>query len=173
MTSGLADLVRDVPDHPRPGIVFKDLTPLFADGVAFAALIDQLASSVEGWGADLVVGVEARGFVVGAPVARQLGIGFVPVRKPGKLPGSVLRREYDLEYGTDVLELHDDALAGHHRVAIVDDVLATGGTAAAVRDLVADSGATCVGAAFALELAFLGGRSKLGELPMTATMVVD
>jgi len=153
--------IRDVADFPRPGIVFKDITPLLADGKAFRAVVDALGAHFAGHGVDTVVGVEARGFILAAPVAYRCGAGFVPVRKPGKLPWEAEAEEYELEYGTDRLEIHRDAVGPGDRVLIVDDVIATGGTVAATIRLVEKLGATVVGLGFVLELAFLAGRAKL------------
>lgn len=160
---GLGHLVRDVPDFPSPGIVFKDITPLLADGRAFASAIEALAVRVAAAGLELdrVVGIESRGFIVGAALAARIGIGFVPVRKPGKLPWTTDGESYDLEYGTDRLEIHTDAIEAGHRVLIVDDVIATGGTAAATARLVARQEADIVGFAFLAELSFLGGTALL------------
>jgi adenine phosphoribosyltransferase len=154
--------VRDIPDYPQPGIVFRDITPLLAAPDVFAATVDALAAPFEGERIDKVVGVEARGFVFAAPVAYRHGAGFVPVRKPGKLPWEIEREEYKLEYGTDLLEIHCDAVHPGERVLIVDDVIATGGTAAASARLVERLGGTVVGLAFVLELCYLHGRDKLG-----------
>jgi adenine phosphoribosyltransferase len=159
----LRDLIRDIPDHPEPGVVFKDITPLLADPKGLAVTVGAIADRYEGSGVDHVVGIEARGFIFGAPVAHALGAGFVPVRKPGKLPWRTRSEEYALEYGTDRLEMHVDALERGNRVLIVDDVLATGGTAAATVRVVEHAAATVVGLAFILELGFLAGRGKLGE----------
>jgi adenine phosphoribosyltransferase len=162
---GLADRlrarVRDVADFPEPGIVFKDVTPLLADPDAFAAAVDGLASPYREERVDKVAGIEARGFIFGAPVAQSLGVGFVPVRKKGKLPGDVVAASYDLEYGTATIEVTADAFTAGDRVLIVDDVLATGGTAAATVDLVRRSGAEVVGIAVLIELGFLAGRDAL------------
>jgi adenine phosphoribosyltransferase len=157
----LASYVRDIPDFPSPGIVFKDLTPLLADHTAFSAAVDGLSDAFAGRAVDRVVGVEARGFIVGAPVAYRFGAGFTPVRKAGKLPSAVEQEEYALEYGTDLLEIHRDAVAPGERVLIIDDVLATGGTAAATARLVEKLGAEVVGFGFVIELAFLHGRAAL------------
>ena len=157
----LKDLVRDIPDFPEPGVMFKDITPLLADPDALRYCVDALVDHYCGATIDYVVGIEARGFIVGAPFAYRLGAGFVPVRKPGKLPHEILGEEYQLEYGTDRLEVHVDAVGSGDRVLIVDDVLATGGTAAATSRLVENAGAEVVGLAFVLELAFLEGRSRL------------
>lgn len=159
----LLDLIADVADFPSPGIVFKDISPLLADPVAFAAAVDAMAEAYLSENIDRVVGIEARGFVFAAPVAHRLGAGFVPVRKPGKLPRAVHERAYDLEYGQNVLQVHVDGLAPGDRVLIVDDVLATGGTAAAAAHLVRACGAELVGISLLLELAFLGGRAALEQ----------
>jgi adenine phosphoribosyltransferase len=158
-------LVRDIPDWPQPGVVFKDITPLLNDGPGFATVIDALvdAGSVPGRRIDRVIGVEARGFVFAAPVAYRLGAGFVPVRKPGKLPHDIEAEEYVLEYGVDLLEIHRDAVAPGEHVLIVDDVLATGGTAAATARLVEKLGGVVAGFSFVMELAFLHGRDALPD----------
>jgi adenine phosphoribosyltransferase len=153
--------VRDIPDYPKPGIVFRDITPLLAAPDVFAGTVDALAAPFEGEHIDKVLGVEARGFVFAAPVAYRHGAGFVPVRKAGKLPWEIEREEYELEYGTDLLEIHRDAVHPGERVLIVDDVIATGGTAAASARLVERLGGTVVGLAFVIELAYLHGRDKL------------
>jgi adenine phosphoribosyltransferase len=158
----LAALVRDVEDYPSPGILFKDITPLLADGPAFAAAVDAFVEHAHSVGpVDAVAGIESRGFILGAPVAAKLGVGFVPIRKQGKLPWRTFSAGYDLEYGQAVIEIHEDAFAPRARVIVVDDVLATGGTAAAALDLVARAGATPVGFTVLVELGFLDGRSKL------------
>ncbi|MDF9715355.1 adenine phosphoribosyltransferase [Nocardioides sp. ChNu-99] len=166
----------DVPDFPQPGVVFKDVTPLLADPAAFAAVVAALADVGRGSdGApvvDKVVGMEARGFLFGTPVAQALGVGFVPVRKPGKLPRATHEVDYDLEYGSTSLALHVDALAPGDRVLVVDDVLATGGTAAATRTLVERCGAHVVGIALLLELTFLPGRAAVDGVPVTALLQV-
>jgi adenine phosphoribosyltransferase len=153
------DLIRDVPDFPKPGILFKDITPVLADGDAFAEAIGVMAEPWRGVAIDAVVGVEARGFILGAAVARELGVGFVPVRKPGKLPAHTLSLDYGLEYGRDRLEIHVDALPAAARVIVVDDVLATGGTLKAAVQLVEQQGAQVVGTAVLVELGFLGARA--------------
>ena len=153
--------IRDVPDFPKPGIIFKDIGPLLADEALFRAVTAALCAPFVGQGVTHVVGIESRGFIFGAPVAQALRAGFVPVRKPGKLPGRVIREAYTLEYGADALEMHDDALSAGARVLIVDDVLATGGTAAATCRLVERASARVVACAFVLELGALHGRSKL------------
>ena len=160
-TSSLREHVRDVPDFPRPGIIFRDITPLLAAPDAFALTVDAMAAPFADEPIDKVLGVEARGFVFAAPVAYRRGAGFVPVRKVGKLPWEVEREEYVLEYGTDLLEIHRDAVAPGERVLIVDDVIATGGTAAATARLVEKLGGEVAGFAFLLELAALAGRSQI------------
>jgi adenine phosphoribosyltransferase len=157
----LRALIRDVPDFPEPGIVFKDITPLLADGDAFAAALEAMSEAAAALDPTVVVGIESRGFIFGAPIAAKLGLGFVPVRKFGKLPWSTHTQTYDLEYGTDTLEMHEDAVAAGDRVVVVDDVLATGGTAAATVDLVRGAGASVVAVSVLIELEFLAGRSRL------------
>ncbi len=159
----LRELVREVPDYPTPGVNFRDITPLLGDADAFGVAVNGLVEQFDGVRVDRVVGVEARGFVFGAAVAFRIGAGFVPVRKPGKLPWAVVREEYQLEYGSDKLEIHRDAIHPGERILIVDDVLATGGTAAATATLVETLGGAIAGLGFVLELDALGGRSKLGE----------
>ncbi|MGI9021707.1 MAG: adenine phosphoribosyltransferase [Acidimicrobiales bacterium] len=160
-SGSLADHIRDVPDFPQPGIVFRDITPLLAEPAAFRFTVDSLVEQVGDLRVDKVVAIEARGFIIAAPLAYRLGAGFVPVRKQGKLPGLVEREEYSLEYGTDCLEIHADAMAPGEAVLIVDDVLATGGTAAATVRLVEKLGATVVGLIFVIELDALEGRGRL------------
>ena len=155
------EFIRDIPDFPKPGILFKDITPLLADAEAFGAAIDGLAANFQGRAIDLVAAAEARGFIFAAPLALRLGIGFVPIRKPGKLPHMTVSQEYQLEYGTDRLEIHSDAIRPGHRVLLLDDVLATGGTMRACCDLIDRAGAEVVACAFLLELSFLAGRSRL------------
>jgi adenine phosphoribosyltransferase len=155
----LRSRVVDVPDFPLPGVVFKDISPLLADHVAFAGAVDAMVAHHGRGTVDKVVGIEARGFILAAPVAYHFGAGFVPVRKPGKLPLATHEEEYDLEYGTNVLQVHQEAFEAGDRVLIVDDVLATGGTAAAAARLVATAGADVVGLSVLLELEFLAGRS--------------
>ena len=153
----------DIPDYPEPGVVFKDITPLFDDAEALAAVVDQIAGHFADRGVTKVVGAEARGFLVGVPVAYRLGCGFVPARKPGKLPRAVYSQSYSLEYGTDELQIHRDALAPDDRVLIVDDLVATGGTAVATARLVEQSGAAVEAFAFILELAFLKPREVIAR----------
>ena len=157
----LRPFIRDIPDFPKPGIVFKDITPLMADGAALDAAVGQLADLARPLGVDVVVGAEARGFLLGPALARELGAGFVLARKPGKLPHDVVSAEYALEYGTDSLELHSDAVAHRARVLVHDDLLATGGTARALCELVEELGGEVVACAFLMELRFLDGRAKL------------
>jgi len=159
--SNLAEFIRDVPDFPKPGIVFKDITPLLQDAGAFRQAVAQLAEPFRGAGVDLVVAAEARGFIFGGAVACALGAGFVPVRKPGKLPADTTAEEYELEYGTDALEIHTDAVQPGQRVLLLDDLLATGGTMAATAKLVEGLGGEVAGIAFLIELNFLAGREKL------------
>jgi adenine phosphoribosyltransferase len=159
----LRSLVRDIHDFPKPGATFKDITPLLADAASFGAVVDALATRFAGYDVDKVLGIEARGFIAAAPVADRLGVGFVPVRKAGKLPWHVEKEEYVLEYGTDLLEIHRDAIAPGQRALIVDDVMATGGTAAATIRLVEKLGAKVAGLAFIIELGFLDGRSRIGD----------
>lgn len=158
----LGAFIRDVPDFPRPGILFKDITPLLSDATAFAEAVDRLADPFRGVDLTRVAAPESRGFIFGAAVANKLGIGFVPVRKPGKLPWTTRRVEYDLEYGTDAVEIHGDAVHERDLVLLIDDVLATGGTAAASINLIESFGARVVGASFLIELSFLNGRDRIG-----------
>ncbi len=159
----LADRIRDIPDFPKEGIVFKDITTLLQDPAAFKEAIDRFAKQYEGQGVDVVVGVEARGFIFGGALAVALGAGFVPVRKPGKLPSSTYRQSYELEYGTDSVEIHQDAIAEGQRVLLVDDLLATGGTIGAVVELLKNFKCEIVAIAFLIELDFLKGRARLAD----------
>ena len=170
LTRLITTLVRDVPDYPQVGVVFKDITPLLADGKAFAAVVDALAATYGP--VDKVAGIEARGFILAAPVACRLGVGFVPIRKQGKLPGATYAQDYDLEYGTATIEVLTDSFAPGERVLVIDDVLATGGTARATADLVRRTGARVAGLAVLLELSFLNGRARLTELPVSALLTV-
>lgn len=166
-----AALIREIPDFPKPGIRFKDFSPLLANGAAFASAVAAMAAPWREAGLQAAAGIEARGFILGAAVARELGIGFVPLRKPGKLPGAVHEVSYALEYGHDRLQAQSDALPGGARVLIVDDVLATGGTLAAAAELVEGLGATLAGAAVLLELTALEGRARWRrESPLLATL---
>ena len=159
----LESFIIDIPDYPEPGVIFKDITPLIASPQGLAASIDEIADHFMGKGITAVVGSEARCFLVGAPIAYRLGVGFVPARKPGKLPRDVYSQEYALEYGTDVLEMHKDALGPDDRVLIVDDLVATGGTCVATAQLVEQTGAEVAGFAFILELAYLNPREIIGQ----------
>ena len=156
----LKKLIREVPDFPKPGINFYDITTLLKDPAGFEEAIDSLTELCRGMDVDTVIGVESRGFIFGAPLAYQLGVGFIPVRKPKKLPSDIVSVSYELEYGTDSLEMHKDAVGEGHNVLIVDDLLATGGTARAVVDLVEKVGGKVAGLLFAVELTFLNGRAK-------------
>lgn len=169
----LKEHIRDIPDFPKPGIVFKDITPLLGHAVAFQQSIDALVDRFASAGVDKVLGVEARGFIAAAPVAYRFGAGFVPVRKAGKLPWQIEKEQYELEYGTDLLEIHRDAIAPGERALIVDDVLATGGTAAATVRLVEKLGGIVVGLGFLIELAFLDGRSKLEGHDVVSLITYD
>ncbi|MFJ2741026.1 adenine phosphoribosyltransferase [Streptomyces sp. NPDC087440] len=157
----LLSRIRDVQDYPKPGVVFKDITPLLADPEAFTALTDALAELCVKHGATKIVGLEARGFILAAPVAIRAGLGFIPVRKAGKLPGATLSQAYELEYGTAEIEVHAEDLNAGDRVLVIDDVLATGGTAGAALELIRRAGAEVAGVAVLMELGFLGGRAKL------------
>jgi adenine phosphoribosyltransferase len=159
--SRLKDLIRDIPDFPKPAVVFKDITPLLADQEGFSLVIDSLVQRFEGLGITKVVGIEARGFIIAAPVAHRLRAGFVPVRKVGKLPWEVEAEAYELEYGTGLLELHSDAVDIDETVLVIDDVLATGGTAAATVRLIERLGAKVAGLGFVIELGFLNGRRQV------------
>lgn len=165
--------IREIPDFPQPGILFKDITPLLADGPVYRQAIDELAEFTKSCHAELIVGPEARGYVVGAPLAYALEIGFVPVRKKGKLPAATVSVEYQLEYGTDVLEIHADAMTPGTRVVVADDLLATGGTMAATVELVEKLGGVVVGAAFFIELSSLNGRDKLKNMDIQALISYD
>jgi adenine phosphoribosyltransferase len=169
----LTSLIRDIPDFPEPGIVFKDITPVLADGKAFGALVDALAEPFLDAGVDKVAGIEARGFTLATPVAERLGAGFIPVRKPGKLPYETVREDYSLEYGTDSLEIHTDAAEKGEKVLLVDDVIATGGTAAAAIRLLRKIGADVVGFSVFIELGFLDGADKLDGVPLHALVTYD
>jgi adenine phosphoribosyltransferase len=169
----LRALIRHIPDFPKPGIAFKDITPLLLDPYAIDTAVEGIAEWAGSKGIDFVVAAEARGFILGAAIARELGAGFVPARKPGKLPHDVVTAEYILEYGIDVLEMHADALAHGARVLIHDDLLATGGTARALAELVEGLGATVVGCAFLVELTFLDGRRRLEGFDVHALVSYD
>jgi adenine phosphoribosyltransferase len=162
----LASLVRNVPDFPLPGIQFKDITTLIGNGPAFSKVIDMLVERYRTMPIDAVVGVESRGFIFSAPLALRLGVGLVPVRKPGKLPADTYQIEYELEYGSNKLEIHRDAFTPGARVVVIDDLLATGGTISAASKLIEQAGAQVLELAFIIELAFLGGREKLTPYPI-------
>jgi adenine phosphoribosyltransferase len=164
----LKTLIRDIPDFPQPGILFRDITTLLRDPAGLKYSIDTLASKVRDWQPEYIVGMESRGFIFGAALAYELGIGFIPVRKPGKLPAAVHQIEYALEYGTDRLEIHTDAFGSGSRIAIVDDLIATGGTAAATAKLLQEIGCNLVGCAFVIELDALNGRSHLPNVPIVS-----
>jgi adenine phosphoribosyltransferase len=168
----IAALVRDVPDFPKAGVVYKDITPVLADPAALAWIVSQIAARYRDK-VDVIVGIESRGFIVGAPVAYELGLGLAVARKPGKLPAAKYRVEYELEYGTDALEMHTDAIEPGARVLVVDDLLATGGTARASVDLVEKLGAEVVECAFIIELGFLGGAERLAPLGSYALLRYD
>ncbi|MET7331347.1 adenine phosphoribosyltransferase [Nonomuraea sp. NPDC005650] len=169
LSAMILDRIRDVPDYPKPGVLFKDITPLLADPVTMAAVVDELAGLYQ---VDKIVGIEARGFILAAPVAYRAGAGFVPVRKKGKLPAETLEESYDLEYGSATIEVHRDAFTPGDRVLVVDDVLATGGTAKATVELVQRAGAEVVGIAVLMELAFLKGRERLTGVDLHSLVIV-
>ena len=162
--------IRDIPDFPKPGILFRDITPLLGNPAAMQYGIDQLAEQVTDYRVDYIVGIESRGFIFGMPLAYKLGVGFAPVRKPGKLPAAVHAASYALEYGSDTLELHQDAFSTGSRVLIIDDLIATGGTAAATAELIEQTGCTVAGFGFLIELVGLGGRAKLPDVPITVLL---
>ena len=170
VSAALRGLIRDVPDYPQPGVVFKDITPLLADPAAFAATIGALSAGHDR--IDKVAGIEARGFILAAPVACQLGVGFVPVRKLGKLPGPTHTQTYELEYGSAAVEVKTDAFAAGDRVLLIDDVLATGGTAAATAALIRRCGAQVISLGVLIELSFLSGRANLPDLDVRALLAV-
>ena len=169
----LKSRIRHVPDFPKPGILFYDVTTLLRDPDGFRLSIDTIATPFSNRGITLVVGIESRGFILGAAVADRIGAGFVPVRKPGKLPSASVRATYDLEYGSDSLEMHRDAIDPGQRVLIVDDLLATGGTARALAELIEGRGSVVVGCGFLVELSFLGGREKLAGYDVHALVAYD
>ena len=162
----LTGFIREVPDFPKAGILFKDITTLIGDADALRVTIEQLAQPYRNGAVDLVVGIESRGFIFGTALARELDVGFVPIRKPGKLPADAISAEYELEYGTDKIEIHTDAIAEGQKVALVDDLLATGGTMSAACQLVSELKGEIVGISFVIELDFLNGREKLGDWPI-------
>jgi adenine phosphoribosyltransferase len=164
----LKALIRDIPDFPKPGILFRDITTLLRDPKGLRYTIDALAEQLADLDIDYIIGMESRGFIFGTPLAVQLGVGFIPVRKPGKLPAAVHSVEYKLEYGTDRLEMHQDALTSDSRILIVDDLIATGGTAAATADLVKKAGCQLAGFGFIIELTDLKGRDRLPDVPIVS-----
>lgn len=166
----LKSLIRHIPDYPKPGILFYDITTLLRDGDGFRQAVDAVVDPYRAVPIDLIVGIESRGFILGAAVADRLGVGFVPVRKPGKLPSQTVSASYELEYGVDALEMHHDAVAPNKKVLIVDDLLATGGTAQATVSLLKQGGAQVVGLSFLIELEELSGRSKLEGEQVTAVL---
>lgn len=166
----ISSLIREIPDYPQPGILFYDITPVLADGTAFTRLMDLLAEPFDAAGVDKVAGIEARGFMLAAGVAERLQAGFLPIRKAGKLPYRVQRQEYDLEYGSDAVEIHEDAVGPGDRVLLVDDVIATGGTAGAALALLDKVGADIAGFAAFIELTALAGREKLGDVLIHALL---
>ena len=171
LTAQLRSTIRDVADFPKPGIVFKDITPVLADGRLFRGVTDRFVDELQGLGVTKIVGIDARGFIFAGAVASQLGLGFIPIRKKGKLPWRTRSAAYKLEYGESVVEIHEDAVEKGEKVALIDDVLATGGTAAAAIKLLAECGAEVVRAAFLMELGFLGGRSQLGATPVVSLVI--
>ena len=166
-------LIRDIPDFPKPGITFFDIAPVLADPDGFGSLLSQMSDMFRDQSITKVAGIEARGFTLAAPIAQMLGAGFVPIRKPGKLPYDVYRQEYSLEYGIDALEMHTDAVGEGDKVLLVDDVIATGGTAAAALTMLNQTGADVVGLSVFIELGFLNGRSALGTVPLHALLTYD
>jgi adenine phosphoribosyltransferase len=172
MPHQIEQYIRDVPDFPKPGILFKDITPLLQSPEGLALAIERLVEVVDPDSYDVVCGIESRGFIFGTPLAHRLSKGFVPMRKPGKLPWKTESEAYELEYGTDTLEIHTDAFEGTPRVLLVDDLLATGGTMGAALNLVRKVGGVPVACAFVLELSFLPGRAKLGDVPAHALLTV-
>ncbi len=169
----LRKLLRDVPDFPKPGIVFKDITPILASPAALSLAVEFLAQPFRDQTIDIVVGAESRGFIFGTAVARNLNAGFVPIRKPGKLPCETRQAQYELEYGTDTLEIHEDAIRPGTKVLLVDDLLATGGTMAACCQLVNTLRGEIIGAAFLIELCFLGGRRQLDDIPIYSVIKIE
>lgn len=171
--SQLEDLIRDIPDFPEEGVVFKDITPVLADPTAFNTLIDEMSGPFMDKGITKVAGIEARGFTLATPVADRIGAGFIPLRKPGKLPYETVKEEYELEYGMDALEVHIDAVLEGEKVLLVDDVIATGGTAKAAIQLLRHVGADVVGLSVFIELVFLGGIEKIDNVPLHALLRYD
>jgi adenine phosphoribosyltransferase len=168
----LADAIRTIPDYPKPGIMFRDITTLLGDAAAFRQAVDQLVAPYRDAGLHKVAGIEARGFILGGAVAHQLGVGFIPLRKRGKLPHTVIAMEYDLEYGTDVIEMHHDACRARERVLVIDDLIATGGTAEAAIKLLRQGGAEVAAAAFVVDLPDLGGARRLEALGVPVSVLL-
>ncbi len=168
----LREYIRDIPDYPKPGITFFDITPILMAPEAFRYTIDQLAATFAGCGANKIVAADARGFIFGAPLAVHLGMGFIPVRKPGKLPYETICASYELEYGTDTLNMHIDAVGKGDKVLVIDDLLATGGTAGCMAQLVEESGGELVGMGFVVELGFLDGGAKLNGIPYSSLLTL-
>lgn len=166
-------LIRTIPGYPRPGIMFRDITTLLGDAAGLSASIEALAAPYMDAGVEAVAGIEARGFILGGAVADRLGTGFVPIRKKGKLPAKTIGQDYQLEYGVDVIEMHDDAIAKDERILIVDDLIATGGTAEAAVKLIREAGGVVMGAAFVIDLPDLGGHKRLNGLGVNCTTLVD
>ena len=166
MPDRLRSLIRDIHDFPQPGVIFKDITPLLQNAAGLSLAVELMANPFRTTDIDLVVGAESRGFIFGTAIAQSLSCGFVPIRKPGKLPSATSKVEYELEYGKDTLEIHQDAIAQGQRILLVDDLLATGGTMAACVNLVKGTGAEIIGAVFLIELGFLNGREKLTDVPI-------
>lgn len=173
MLSDLKDLVRTIPDYPKPGIMFRDVTTLMGDAAGFKATIVQMAEPFRAQPVDAVAGIEARGFILGGAIADRLGCGFIPIRKKGKLPWKTVGQEYTLEYGVDVIEIHEDAITKGERILIVDDLIATGGTAEAAIKLVRHSGGEVVGATFIVDLPDIGGRKKIEALDVECHVLMD
>lgn len=171
LTAQLRSAIRDVQDFPKAGIVFKDITPVLSDGGLFRSVIDRFADEISGLGVTKVVGIDARGFIFAGAVASKLGLGFIPIRKKGKLPWTTCSAAYALEYGEAVVEMHVDAVVQGEKVALIDDVLATGGTAAAAIKLLGECGAEVVRAEFLMELGFLGGRANVGKTPVVSLVI--
>lgn len=173
MYLNLAEHIRDIPDFPKAGILFKDITTLIGHPAAFRAALDQFEARFKDYGADAIVAVEARGYIFGAPLADRMGLRFVPVRKPGKLPYDTISEDYELEYGSNTLEIHCDAINQGERVLIIDDLIATGGSAAATVSLISKLGGEVVAFGAVIELAFLEGRQRLSGVPVEALLVVE
>ncbi|MFO7821042.1 MAG: adenine phosphoribosyltransferase [Lentisphaeria bacterium] len=172
-TENLKQAVRDIPDFPKPGIIFKDITPLLRDPALFREAVDLITAPWENKNIDAVAAIDARGFILGGAVAYNLNVGFIPLRKKGKLPWDIISAEYALEYGTDAIEIHADAVQGGQQILIVDDLLATGGTAGAAAKLIEDCGGKVAGVEFLIELGFLKGRKALGNVPVRSLIVED